>query len=181
MKKIRNTHRTYEIALTGIMLTLSMLVLFFASFTPGIELSLLALSGLLIMIVIHETSLKMGVLFFIASLILSFIIIPNKAILILYFFIFGPYTLIKSVIEKHIDNKFGRYILKLVTFNALLILGYVIFRQALFSGVVLPDQAWYILLIGAQVMLLLYDGILTLAVGFYNRKIPDRVKGKKYR
>jgi len=173
------TRKTYEIALTGVFLALSVVVLFFSSIVPGIELSLLAISGVMIMIVVHETSIKRGIVFFTASLLLSFLIIPNKSILMLYGFVFGPYTLKKVFIERYFKNKILEYILKLIVFNILLGLGYLIFKGAFFSSIELPGFAWYIVLVSAQIMLVLYDYILTLIIRFYDRVIPAGVRGER--
>ena len=171
--------RTYEIALTGVMLALSVVVLFFASIVPGIELSVLALSGMIVLIIVSETSIKRGILFFAASVILSFIIIPNKSILLIYGFIFGPYSIFKSFVDIKIKKRFPAFVIKLLFFNIFLAAGFLIFRWAFFAGVELPDLGWYLILAGAQIMLVLYDVILTMVMRVYDRVIPEKLKGKR--
>ena len=166
-------------ALSGIFLALSVLILFFASIVPGIELSILALSGVLVMVIVNEVNIKGSIVFFAASLLLAFLIVPNKSILLMYAFIFGPYSIIKSIIEKYLNNKVTQYILKLIAFNILLGAGFFIFKEGFFIGVELPDLAWYLILMGAQFMLILYDIILTLIMSLYERIIPESIRGVK--
>lgn len=161
------------------MLALSVVVLFFSSIVPGIELTILAASGVIVMIVVSETSIRGGIIFYIAAVILAFLIIPNKSILLMYAFIFGPYSIIKSIIERYIKNRIIEYVLKIISFNILLGAGFLIFKEAFFAGIELPDLAWYLILIGAQVMLVLYDYILTLVVRIYERIIPESVRGRR--
>lgn len=170
--------KTYEIALSGVFLALSVVFLFFASIVPGIELTILALSGVLIMIFVNEVNIKGGVLLYVASLLLSFLIVPNKSILLMYGFIFGPYSIIKAAIERYVNSRVLQYVLKILMFNLLLGAGFLIFKAAFFTGVNLPDFAWYILLAGAQAMLILYDFILTYVVRFYEQIIPKRIRKK---
>lgn len=157
-----------------------MLFLFLASIIPGLELTVLAISGLLVMIIINEVNIKGGLAFYVATGLLAFLIIPNKSIMLLYIFIFGPYSIIKSFIEKYFSNhKILEYILKILSFDILLAAGFMIFKEAFFAGINLPDFAWWMLLIGAQVMLILYDFILTYAVRFYERRVPESIRGKR--
>ena len=159
------------------MVALSVVVLFFASIVPGVELTVLAVSGAISMIIVSETNIRGGIVFFAAVTLLSFLIIPNKSILLIYVFIFGPYSIIKFIIEKYANNIILQYILKLVAFNAMLGLGFLIFREAFFAGVELPDFAWYLILMGAQVMFVLYDYILTLIMRIYVKVIPESIRG----
>lgn len=161
------------------MLALSVVVLFFASIVPGIELTVLAISGAIVMIIVSETNVKVSIVFYGAAVLLSFLIIPNKSILIIYAFIFGPYSIIKSVIEKYTNNRIVEYIAKILAFNALLGAGFLIFKEAFFTGIELPDLAWYLILAGAQVMFVLYDYILTLIIRIYDRIIPESVRGRR--
>ena len=163
-------------ALSGIFLALSLVVLFVASIVPGIELTVLALSGVLVMIIVNELSIRGGVVFFVGSVVLAFLIVPNKSILLIYSFIFGPYSIIKMVIEKYANNKIIQYILKIIAFNFLLGAGFFIFKEAFFAGVELPGLAWYLILAGAQIILILYDFILTLVMSLYEKIIPEAIR-----
>lgn len=156
-----------------------MVVLFIAGIIPGFELTVLALSGALVMIIVNEVNIKGGAAFYVAVTLLSFLIVPNKSILLMYAFVFGPYSVIKAVIEKYIHNKILEYILKLLAFNIMITLGFMLFKEAFFTGIGLPNYAWMLLLAGAEVMFILYDFILTFIIRFYERMVPESVRGKR--
>jgi hypothetical protein len=105
--------RTKTTALGGIMLALSVVTLFLASFVPGFELTLYAVSSLYTAVMIMETRVKGGGLFYIASSILALLLVPNKAAVLPYLFFFGLYGIVKFYIEK-IRKQPVEIILKLV-------------------------------------------------------------------
>lgn len=161
-------------------MALSILILFLASIIPGLELTVLAISGLLVMIIVNEVNIRGGLVFYVATALLAILIIPSKSVMLVYVFIFGPYSIIKAVIEKLIiDHKVVEYILKILAFNLLLCAGIMLFKGAFLADIALPGFAWWILLIGAQIMLILYDFILTYAVRFYESRVPESIRGKR--
>lgn len=169
--------KTRDIATGGILLALSVITLFGATTMPGIELTLYLLSSVYVTIVVIELKPRMAFLFFFASLILSFVLIPNKVGLIPYLFYFGIYPVAKYYIEK--GRKFSRpmeIVLKLVICNAALVIGYLIFGELVIGSIKLPDLPMPALLItvavGVQVLFLLSDYILTLVIGFYLNRRP---------
>lgn len=157
-----------------------MLILFLASIIPGFELTVLAISGVLVMIIVNEVNLKGGLAFYVATALLAILIIPNKSIMLIYVLVFGPYSVIKGCIEKYfIDHRVLEYVLKILSFNLLLGAGIMIFKEGFLSGVSLPGFTWWVLLLGAQVMLILYDFILTYVVRFYESRVPESIRGKR--
>ena len=71
--------KTFQIALGGICLALTIAFMFGGSFVPGIELTLFAVSSLFTAVMIIETGTLGGVLLFAAACLLGFFLIPNKA------------------------------------------------------------------------------------------------------
>ncbi len=162
-----------KIALGGVLLALSIVTLFCATLIPGIELTLYALCSVYVAIIVIEFKISMGWLFYFASILLAFILVPNKGGLIPYGIFFGCYAVVKYYIENF--KKLAQpveIILKLAFFNLMFALGYLGFG-ALFTGAIkLPDVSLPLILIGAQVFFLAYDYILTLVIGFYLRRRP---------
>ena len=111
-----------------------MIVLMLVNIIPTNTLFLLGIASLPISIVIMEYGPKAGIVFYIGSVLLSFMIIVNKAQWILYIFTFGVYGLIKYVIEK--DRSFVQeYMLKLFTANILILFVYMILKQFIYIPV----------------------------------------------
>ncbi len=162
---------TKIIATGGILLALSLVTLLGATFVPGIELTLYALSTVYVAIMIVEFSHFAGWIFYFASMMLAFILVPNKAGMIPYTIIFGIYAMIKYYIES--CKKFPQWlevVFKLVFCNVMLVLGLIFFGELFTGAIQVPELALPILLIGAQVFFLAYDYILTLVIGFYQKR-----------
>ena len=164
---------TKKIATGGVLLALSIATLFGATFVPGIELTLYALSSVYVAIIILEFTVNTGWLFYFASVMLAFIIIPNKGALIPYTIFFGIYAMMKYYIEsfKKISQPV-EVLLKLLFFNLMFVLGFIFFGMLFTGAIRIPDLALPIILLLAQVFFLAYDYILTLMVGFYLKRRP---------
>lgn len=164
---------TRIVAIGGVFLALSIAFLFLATFIPNIELTMFTLASFLVVFVIIETSTTGGWIFYMASVFITFTIVPNKAGIIPYTLFFGLYPILKYYFESIKKLSFVvLLIIKLVLCNVLFGAGIIFFQQVFVSAINLPDVAFPILIIGAQVFFLVYDYILTLAVGFYLKKRP---------
>ena len=161
--------KTFKIALGGICLALAVIFMFGATFVPGIDLTLFALSSVFTVIMIIETGIGGGLLLYAGACILGLILIPGKIALVPYIFFFGYYGIVKYFIEK---SKSGavQISLKLIFFAALMCLGILLFKSVLASGIHLPDYPSAVLIIGGTLFLLVYDYILTFIISFYRRK-----------
>lgn len=164
---------TKKIATGGVLLALSIATLFGATFVPGIELTLYALSSVYVAIIILEFTVNTGWLFYFASVMLAFILIPNKGALIPYTIFFGIYAMMKYYIEsfKKISQPV-EVILKLLFFNLMFVLGFLFFGTLFTGAIRIPDIALPVILVLAQFFFLAYDYILTLLIGFYLKRRP---------
>jgi hypothetical protein len=172
VNKMKNLD-TKKITTAGVLLALSAATLFAATIVPGIELTLYALSSVYVAIMIIEFNPNAGWLFYFGSVMLAFVIVPNKGGLIPYTIFFGIYALIKYYIENY--KKLSQpveIVLKLVFSNLMFILGFLFFGTMFTGSIEIPDIALPIILIGAQVFFLFYDFILTLIIGFYLKRRP---------
>ena len=163
--------RARAVATTGIFLALSMVTLFFATFIPGIELTLYAISSFYVAFIMVEVGVRGGWLFYVASVLLSAMIVPNKAGLIPYAMFFGLYGIAKYYIER-ISKLPIEIPLKLLFFNVSFGIGLIFFQELFLGAISVPDLALPILIIGAQIFFLLYDYIFTLVICFYLKQKP---------
>lgn len=168
----RETKSTRAVATGGIFLALSIATLFIATVVPGIEMTLYTISSFFVAFVIVEAGAKGGWIFYLASVVLSALLIPNKVGLFPYAMFFGVYGIIKYYIERIKSTPF-EILLKLLFFNITLGIGLVFFREMFLGSIQLPDLAFPLLLIGAQVFFLFYDYLFTLAIGFYNASLKN--------
>jgi hypothetical protein len=90
---------TADIALGGLFEALSLGMLFLASVLPNMELTMPALAGILVYLMCRRSGFVSGAVFFAAGVLLALAIIPGKIALLPYFFCFGPYALLKVLLD----------------------------------------------------------------------------------
>lgn len=167
------TFNTKKIATAGVLLALSIATLFAATTVPGIELTLFALSSVYVAIMVIEFTPNTGWVFYFGSVMLTFVLVPNKGAVIPYTIFFGIYAIIKYYIENFKKIKQPvEIVLKLLFCNLMCVLGFIFFGAVFTGAINLPDAALPILIIGAQIFFLAYDYILTLIIGFYLKRRP---------
>jgi hypothetical protein len=159
------------IAESGLLVALTIVILFATSILPISTLSILTVASCLIPISIIRTSIKNALLVYIASSILSFFLVPTN-IAIYYTLFFGIYGIIKYFIEKF-KNIFIELIIKLIAFNLLLGIAYLITKS--FLGIIYPESSFWILWIIAQGAFLFYDYALTLAISFFLNRFHKHI------
>lgn len=168
----RRNSSAKSIAISGIFLALTIITLYAESIMPTGKLSLYCLSSFFVSFIIVELGVNAGWLFYIASSLLSFIIIPDKLALMPYFVFFGNYAVIKCYTER---TRFRviEYILKLVFFNLCLILA-VYLAKVVFLQTIEVKPPWILVVLGLQIVFVLYDYIFTLVINYYGRRIRSK-------
>lgn len=93
-------NRTKKLTFCGMMTALGILLLLMAAMMPGVRLALTAVAGVVAALVIVQYGLQYGLLTVIATSIIAVLLVPAKEIVLLYAVFFGPYTLVKNLIER---------------------------------------------------------------------------------
>lgn len=158
-----------KIAYGGMLLALNCIILLLINILPINTLFLLGLSSLPIAVVIMEYGPKAGVIFYMGSFLLSFMLLANKSQWILYIFTFGIYGLVKYMIEK--DRSFVKeYVLKLLSANILIIITYFILRPFIYIPVNI------ITIIVFEISFIIYDFVYSKFIDYYNLKLRKLVQ-----
>ncbi|SCJ35944.1 Uncharacterised protein [uncultured Clostridium sp.] len=158
-----------KIAYTGILLALNIILLLLSNIIPINTVFFMGLASFLISIVIMEYGFKLGILFYIASSVLSFLVLSNKAQWLIYIFTFGIYGLIKYLVEK--DRPFYIDILiKLVYANLIILSLYFMLKGIIY----IPINIFTILVF--QFAFLIYDYVYTLFIDYYEQRIRKIIK-----
>ena len=157
-----------KIAYSGILLAVDILLFVMLNVFQTNTIFILGLASLPIAIIIMNWGPKTGAIFYIASAILGFMVINNKAHWIIYVFTFGVYGLIKYLIEQE-RPIYVEYILKLVYANIALAIVYFIVRQFVY----VPEQ-WYLILL-FEVVFLVYDYAYSLFIDYYNQRLKNMI------
>lgn len=164
-----------KIALSGILLSLTTLVLFAAAILPTNKLSLYTLSSFFVAVIITELGIKAGWAFYVASGLLGFLALRGSiGGFIAYAAFFGLYGIIKYYTEK-LPNRGIEYAAKIFYFNIALFLVISFARTLFFDPFALGVPPW-VIIAAAQVLFLFYDYLFTLFVRYYNEKIRNKLK-----
>jgi len=158
-----------QAAFGGILAALAVLCLYLAATLPTLRLFCYGLSSVFIAVLIIETRVAAGWLFFAATALLALLLVPNKLRLLPYLTILGHYGIWKYHIESRFDRP-AQIILKLIVLNAGVLATYYL-AITLFMADFLIKLNWGLLVIALQGLLLLYDYTFTLFVSFYLHKL----------
>lgn len=164
-------------ALGGIFASLVMLLLYLASTVPTSRLFLLSLCSFAVSVIIVEAGRVYGLIFYGATSVLGFLLVPDKAIAVLYILFFGIYGLAKAVIEEHATGLF-QYILKLIVFNLCFLTIY------LFAGLIIDISTveiklafpLWMIIAGLQAAFLLYDRVFTTVISYYCSHLHGKIR-----
>ena len=125
MSRKRNTS---ALALSGIMLAITLVLNIVASFHLfRLDVIFYVISGALVYFIAVRNGLRIGIFFYIAAAILSFVIVPDKAYIMFFIGVFGPCAIIQAAFFKAESNKkIGRFAAALL-FDLVFIILFFIF------------------------------------------------------
>ncbi|MBP2071249.1 hypothetical protein [Thermoanaerobacterium butyriciformans] len=156
-----------SLSLGGVIAALNVVILFIASVMPTSRLFFLVVSSFAISIMVIETGSIGGLVFYLATSILSLILIPNKLISVYYICFFGFYGIIKSYIEKKRFRMYMELALKLIVFNISLFVVYIIFSRIFMMKIFVTGSPFIAIFILLQISFLVYDYVYTIFISFY--------------
>ncbi len=168
--------KSKKLARSAILLAIMMIFIYLRTIIPGYQLAFYFLASLTPGIVIIEYGLKQGIIFTIASFILSLLMPTDKISLLLFYSFFGIYAIIKFLIEK-ISSKIFILAVKLLYFSA------VFFVNMLFAAkiagivpeIMLEYNIWIVFAVAITVFIL-YDIMFSSFSDFYINKIKRYIK-----
>ena len=151
-----------KMAFGGLLLALTIVCMVLGSVIESNTLFLLAAASYFVGIIIRETGMRTGAAFYIAAVLLGFIVAPNK-IYVVSFAAMGFYILAAEQAcvmlgrtEARVNRKALFWAIKYIIFNILYIPALIVFQQLLFGRNLSP--AWMAGLIAAgQAGLWIYD------------------------
>lgn len=161
------------VAKGGVVAGLCVIFLYLASVLATGRMAFLACTGFLLMIAMIETSAVGSWTVYGAVSLLSFFLLPQKWVALLFFLFFGCYPLLKKIFERA-KSLSAAFFFKLLFFNADAVVIYWLATGIL--GIPVPFTGW--MLAGGVVLLngifLLYDYLLAALFDQYLRRIYGR-------
>ena len=162
--------KSKNITLGGIMMALSIVILYLATIIPINTIAIMTIASSIIAITILRSDVKTACTVYIGTTILGFFLVPLDFV-IYYGVFFGVYGIVKYYIER-LRKLPLEIILKLIVFNSMLILISILLGLSFSSlNTTLPSAA---LILGAQVVFIIYDYALTIIITFYLNKIHKK-------
>ncbi|MCD8356336.1 MAG: hypothetical protein LUE11_07175 [Clostridia bacterium] len=92
--------KTKKLTFGAVMTAVGVLLLLLGSSMPGMRIACSAIAGVIIAIIVMRCGLLYALLGVIATVLLSFLVVPAKEIVLVYSVFFGPYALVKNLIER---------------------------------------------------------------------------------
>lgn len=170
MKNVSNITRG------GILTALSVIALYISSLLPTNKITILAILSLVIPIAIIWTNIKTALAIYISTSILGILLIGLRGNVISYIILFGTYGFFKLFIEK-LRNLYLEIPLKIIYFNTTLILIYLIVSNFVIDITTLKFKLPItILILGANVVFLVADFIISLLIQEINEKYLKKLK-----
>ncbi|MDR1464130.1 MAG: hypothetical protein LBJ11_02355 [Oscillospiraceae bacterium] len=123
--------QTKRLALCGVLAGLSVAVMWMIGLIPSMDFALPAVAGLLTLFAVIEVNRFWALGIYLVAGTLSFLLLPEKTIPLLYLLFFGYYPSLKSFLEQKLPRWLER-ILKMTSFNAAMAAFYFI-ASRLFS------------------------------------------------
>lgn len=168
-----------KVALGGILTALCVVLTYLAAYLPTGRLGMYALASVTIAVAVVELGIKFGAVAYAASAILIFLLTGNINALLLFTLFFGSYPLLKYFIEKQ-RNAAVEMLLKFVFFNLSAILGFFIYKLLL--GIsplnMVNVTLWAVIafIVGAQLVFLIYDYVLSRLIDYYINRAKSFLK-----
>lgn len=170
-----------KLAFLGLLLACTVLLVILSGIIETNTLFLLAGASYCVGIAIHESGLRFGFGFYIASILLSFILAPNKLYCIT-FSAMGLYLVLMELswelLAKHTlkkDKNILFWMIKLAIFNIIYLPIIIYLPKLVYQGTI-DSKLFAVALAGGQLGIFIYD----MAYNYFQKFIWGKVRGRFY-
>ena len=171
---VQISSNTSYIAKGGLLTTIGVVLVYLSGIVPLNKTYLLTLSSFIIPLAVIITNKKTAFIIYISTALLSLLICGLKSTVLSYVAFFGLYGLVKYHIEK-LKKLPVEIILKLLFFNFCLLVLFLLY-SLFFPGLLKIKFNLYLIIIGIQIIFLIYDYLLTLFINYTNKYILKALK-----
>ncbi|MBE7048190.1 MAG: hypothetical protein E7393_02310 [Ruminococcaceae bacterium] len=164
-----------RITFSAVSLALTVICLYGASSLPTGRIVSLALSSLFCGACVSQYGVRYGVVLYIGASLLSLLLIPKRLFVMLYILFAGYYPIVKLYIER-LDKLWAEWIIKILFFNVVLVGFYALCRSFFLpnlnpSLLALVMQYMGLIVLGLELIFVLFDWSLSYMIGYYNQFI----------
>jgi hypothetical protein len=162
-------NKTLNIARGGLFTALGVLFIYLSTISPTSKIYILGVASCIIPLSILTTTIKNGFFIYLATSLLSLLLIGFRGNVAAYILIFGLYGFAKCYIEK-LRNIFLEILLKLAFFNITVGAVYLLYK-VFFTDVLTVNIPIYAAVIMLQFVFIAFDYTLTLFISYVNRHL----------
>ncbi|MEA5050274.1 MAG: hypothetical protein VB021_02235 [Oscillospiraceae bacterium] len=172
--------KTYRTAMGGLLTAAAVAVMFLGSVIPFATFAAPAFAALCVLYFCLEYGGGTAALVYAAVALLSALLVPDKEQAFLFVCVFGPYPIIKKLVEARCRKPFG-IALKMLYFNATVCALYYIITRIFVMEVVRSEFADYttvmliVMLVLGNLMFYFYDIALTRMSFYYFAKLKPKL------
>ncbi len=172
---MRRRNETFRLTFPALMAALSLALLYVSAVLPTGHWGVAAAAGLFPAAAVCTVGLWGGVGCYAAVAVLGLLLVPDRLVALLYALFFGLYPVVKSPMEQ-IKNRWLSLSVKIVYFNAVLTLFYLVFSRLFLPALpqIVEGRGWLLYLAG-NVIFLVYDFGLTKLIAFYQARIGKAI------
>ena len=149
-----------KIAYASMFVAISVVVCVIAGMFQTMSLAITALAGLIAAISLLLCGFKYSLLVYIATSILSILLVPNKECAVYYVLLFGHYPMTKLLIER-IGKRFVSWLVKILVANALCVAEMLIAAYVLGVYEAVGISLFLVTMLLFNVVFVLYDICIT--------------------
>ena len=168
-RSMQKQNRSHRISLAGMFTAFSLLFLFLSSILPVGRVTMYFLSSIFISGILLEDDFPLAFMSFLATSLLSLLILPDIIRVVPFVLFFGHYGIGKKFIER-IRDKVISFILKLLYFNVCMALIYFAASTVWSQDLNLGFSLWLTILI-MEIVFVLYDIAYSKIQEFYWARI----------
>ncbi len=165
------------IAYSGVASALSVVMLFLGSMIWVLAYTMPLIASLIMIVLLNSVTKKSALLTFVATSVISFVLLSDKECVLIYVLFFGYYPLIRDKIND-LKPKILSYFLKFLTFNAAMALTQILCIYVF--GIPFDDMfgKWGILvfILCLNLVFVVFDKLYTLLQKLYEIKLKKKVE-----
>lgn len=162
------------IARGGILTSIGVILLYLSTISPTSKVYILGVASCLIPLSVIITNIRNSFLVYIATSIISILMLGFKGSVIAYVLFFGLYGFIKYYIER-LRNIPLEIILKLLYFNVSVGIIFYLYKL-FFAGLLKINLPLYQVIIMLQFMFVIFDYALTLFIAYVTKLLAKQFK-----
>lgn len=168
--------KSSHISKGGLLTALSVLLIYLSTIIPTNKIFILGIASSLTPVALISTNLQNTIIVYIATSIISFLLLGLRGQVILYIIFFGTYGIVKFFIERMRSPKL-EWIFKYLFFNSCVFLCYVLYKFLFLDGINLLDSKLPIplIIIALEIAFYFYDYVLTYAIHTFKTKLLKKL------